>query len=88
MLGELLLAAAMGKVPNKAIDVIIDRSNGLIGEAEAEGALSDSELDVEPLRLGLALLDPKNAPTMETGSDEALEDSNTNGLEEADARGV
>ena len=88
VLGELLLAAAMGKVPNKAIDVIIDRSNGLIGEAEAEGASSDSELDVEPLRLGLALLHPKNSPTMETGSDDALEDSNTNGLEEADAQGV
>ena len=33
VLSELLLAAAMGKVPNKAIEVIVDRSKALIGES-------------------------------------------------------
>ncbi len=62
VLGELLLAAAMGKVPRKAIEVIVDGSKGLIGEAEAAGNAGDGEVYLEALELGLALLDPQNAP--------------------------
>ena len=61
ILGELLLASVMGKIPNKAIDVIIDKSVELVGEAEAVRDSTDGGVDIEPLRLGLALLDPKNA---------------------------
>ena len=62
VLGELLLAAAMGKVPKKAVEVIVDGSKDLIGEAGATGGAGDGEVYVEALELGLALVDPQNAP--------------------------
>ena len=62
VLSELLLAAAMGKVPRKAIDVIVDRSNALIGEVRAGSEPVGVGVDIEPLRLGLALLEPTKTP--------------------------
>ena len=73
VLGELLLAAAMGKVPNKAVEVIVDRSKGLIGEAKAADEPKDAGVDVTPLELGLALLDPMNAPEYRADAEDLQE---------------
>ena len=73
VLGELLLAAAMGKVPNKAVEVIVDRSKGLIGEAKAADEPKDAGADVTPLELGLALLDPTNAPEYRADAEDLQE---------------
>ena len=73
VLGELLLAAAMGKVPKKAVEVIVDGSRGLIGEAEAAGNAGHGEVYVEALKLGLALLDPQNAPADQAEAEDARE---------------
>ncbi len=73
LLSELLLAAAMGKVPGKAIEVVVDRSNALIGEVRAGVDPEGADVNVEALVLGLALLELTGAPVNDADGDDSDE---------------